>query len=230
MDYCEMAESVRSVNTRKLMGMLNAQSPKPYIGSGGVPEITPSSLTAAIGYVDDIMAREVFLSIWWPDGARMSREDLDDALAAAQIAEYAKRRAEMEAAKLQCLLSDDGIGSRSQAQHALAKAREDAWPQWGEMYATVRRAVMVEAQSDRKCTRCEGRGWKMTAAPILKVTVCEKCEGTGKGKADDESRAASIGLKRHTYLRHWRNPYEWLFLEVAAAERRGMRLIGNALG
>jgi hypothetical protein len=209
------------MNIRKIMARLNAKAGSFDGGRGGIPEFTPQDLAAAVGAADEI-GREIFCFAWWPDGARLQRDDLHKRLHDCLLNEFSARYTSLSAMKLQAHMLQsserrNGAPSRAMlaAEHAVAEAEEDAWPRATEKYGEIVDAVLAEVCTPRHCPRCKGLGDMVRHS--LKVK-CELCNGRGLVGISKAWRARKLGVSDAAYRETWRKPYEWLYEFVAEKE------------
>jgi hypothetical protein len=219
------------VNPCELVAKLNAGSARlDGGGRGGVPEYTAQDIAAAIGMVSDVLARNVFCAVWWPDGGHLTWKQLDSQLAMLQFGEWRERADALVTAQLvhaQALYREDEAAV-SRAAIQLTRARASMWPPLHEdAYREVRMAVIVELRATRTCPACNGRG---TLRDRDLVIACGSCGGGGKIAVSDAKRAAWLKRNESTYRRNWRDVYEWTFTEVSEIEKKGREAIEIALG
>lgn len=199
-------------------------------GRGGVPEYTAQDIAAAIGMVADVLARNVFCAVWWPDGGHLTWKQLDTQIAMLQFGEWRDRADALVTAQLvqaQAQHREDFVGL-DRAQLLLSRARASMWPPLhDDAYRDVRMAVIVELRAPRTCPACNGRG---TVRDGDLVIACGGCGGGGKIAVSDAKRASWLKRNESTYRRTWRDVYEWTFTAVSDAEREGREAIEIALG
>lgn len=218
-----------------VMARLNPKNVRLDTGAGGTPELTSTDIAAAIAFVPDGLGRELLCHVWWPDGARLTAEALDQRIATLQIREWTKRQEAMQTAQAAFAVATTEH-SRLRAGSMLEAAEVRAWPsilvsldpvEVRPTYRAVRRAVLDEL-ANGGCEVCGGRGIVNNAN---KYVACKTCVGAGEHRRSDRSRAAACGLESHsTYVRQWRKVYEWLYdacrAELEPAEqafRRALR-------
>jgi hypothetical protein len=144
----------------RLMARLNPKNVRFDVGSGGIPELTPQDIAAALGCVEEGIGREMLCQVWWPDGARFTEGDLLQVLMDAQRLEWMRREDEM----LNAMLAVAQSGSR--AQSLFASAHQNRWPSMVKMehgvpvtnqhYASIRIAVIREIAGTGLCPLCTG--------------------------------------------------------------------------
>jgi hypothetical protein len=223
------------MNIRKIMGRLNAKACSFDGGRGGIPEFSPAHIAAAVGAADEI-GREIFCFAWWPDGARLQRDELHKLLRDRLMSEFSSRYSTLSTLRLSLhmLQSSErkhGAPSRAMlaAEHAVYEAEDDAWPKAMEKYDEIVDAVLVEICTPRHCQRCHGRGEIIRSS--LKVK-CDVCNGRGLVGISKAWRARKLGLSEAAYRAVWRKPYEYLYefvaeQEYAAAEKIKSQLFSN---
>lgn len=219
-------------DVRKLMGRLN---PSVFRfdggGRGGVPELTPQDIAAALGMIEDEMSREVFCAFWWPDGARLKEQDLLRMIGQRQRAEIERQWRRVQVARLELHIAKDEAASRQAMTDAdkraiaaiearLKNAQDDCWPSEPTVYPLIRAAVIEEIRSPHQCTRCLGRAQQIVGERLV---VCLQCDGTGRQAISDRRRAKAIGRDESTYRRAWARPYGWTYAMVSDAEGSAAR-------
>lgn len=208
-------------NVRKLVARLNASTCRFDIGRGGIPELTPQDIAAALGMVQDELAREVFCAIWWPDGARLAAKGLDQLIARIQFAEWRRRMERMLDAQLVVAASrsDRNADAAQRGEEMLARATAGMWPALvQEAYALVRRAVLDELRSPDPCPICAGIGGSLVRGVIVE---CTTCGGSARVPRSSRQRAVSIQRDEAAYRRTWRGVYEWTLQRMQEAEQTG---------
>ncbi len=195
----------------RMLARLNPKNVRFDVGTGGMPDLTPQDIAAALGCVEDGIGRELLCQVWWPDGARMTEGRLLEWIALAQFDEWKRREEHMQDAMLAVALR----GSRAAQLYASAHARR--WPRIMTMdqgmpvasagYARVRHAVLLELKGANLCSACGGR-CAIKAGNGL-VVVCPACLGTGHQAASERSRADAIGVEWRTYREAWERVYSW---------------------
>lgn len=225
------------MNARKLMARLNATTIRFDVGRGGLPELTPQDIAGALGFVKDEFAREVFCAIWWPDGAAISRQSLNDRLRTLLLEEFARRCRQSEIARLEFHVAEANFEARRVHNHAdraelarltdrKAEADRERWPGEMAIYPAIAYAVLAELVSSNQCGRCGGRGITLNG---MIVVTCPKCDGRGSSSSNDVRRATLIGKEPSAYRKTWARVYEWLYAKAASAESTAARLISSQL-
>lgn len=204
------------------MAKLNPKNVRFDVGTGGKPELSSTDIAAAIAFVPDGLGRELLCHVWWPDGARLTAEALDQRIAILQIQEWTRREEAMRTAEAAYAVATTQH-SKLRAQAMLEVAESRVWPsiiispdpvKVRPTYRAIRLAVLDEL-AHGECEVCGGRGIVNNAN---KYVPCKTCTGSGEHRRSDRSRAASCGLESHSaYVRQWRKVYEWL-LDVCIAE------------
>jgi hypothetical protein len=228
------------MNVRKLMGRLNAATCRFDIGRGGIPDLTPQDIAAALAMVEDPFAREVFCAVWWPDGAKLTSMALQSLLRSALVTEYGRRARELTAAKLDLHIIECEIAARrnvswqdrNERAAAAAKVeclRKKQWPWTPAMYGRICAAAIEERRRHIHCHRCKGLGvWEATeSSPAVE---CDACSGTGSGAITQVDRAKAIGINESAYRNTWGSAYEWTINLVSGMEAKAAKKLERALG
>jgi hypothetical protein len=58
---------------------------------------------------------------------------------------------------------------------------------------------------------------------------CEACDGSGLEQLSGRKRAAAIGADCSAYSRFWQPVYEWMLIQMRAAENEAARQFSQAL-
>jgi hypothetical protein len=214
----------------EMLGRLEASTVKFDIGRGGLVELTPQDIAAALGMCEDKFAAAIFHAA--AGGTISNWQALDQMLANVQFAEWRRRAdrlitaqlAEVEAAMMPHGYRKDAM---DHARLMMEGARAAMWPQLIEKtYRAIRTAVIAEVRSSRVCTVCNGRGAVQVDTSIAR---CSNCLGSGKVAINDTSRAEAIDVDKSNYSRAWKQVYEWLLREVFDAIPRGRRQFSEAM-
>lgn len=216
-------------NVRKLVARLNASTCRFDVGRGGIPELTPQDIAAALGMVKDELAREVFCAVWWPDGARLNARGLDLLLARVQFAEWRRRMEKMLDAQLAVAASraDRNAEAEQRGESMLAEATAQMWPALvQEAYALVRRAVLDELRAPEPCAECDGVGSFVHRG---READCTGCGGSGRVARSNRQRAMTMDRDEAAYRRTWRGVYEWTLRRVQEAEQTGGTALAKRL-
>lgn len=226
------------MNVRELLARLNPKTVRFDVGQGGLPDLTPQDIAAALAFVTERLGREVMCHLYWPDGATISVEQLHGLIREATAREMQIRLALLEIARLEMHTAADQWSERrahTEHDHArmqilrarVAVQREKQFPAEPEMYPRVRRAVLAELKATHNCPACKGRGHSPGEAADQRT--CADCDGTGRIAVSDRDRAELIGRDESRYRRAWRPLYEWMFNHLAQAEAIAARQFWSAL-
>lgn len=191
----------------KSLARLNPKTSQFTMGSGGVPDLTPQDIAAALAFVKPGLGRELICRIWWPAGAALTAADLDELLMTAQLSEWRSRMDKvLDAQLVRAYAKNDS--ERSRASAALDRARALMWPRLGPeaRYAAIRLGVLEEMSSSLLCKVCRGRGSVIDGEKIIN---CPTCDGSGHRTVSDRYRAKLIGRDVTTYKQTWAPVYEW---------------------
>lgn len=207
------------MHAAELMARLNPSTVRYDIGRGGIPELTPQDIAAAIGMVPAGLPRELMCRLWWPAGAALTSAQLDRALMDLLLKEWTERELGMYKA-LGAVASASTPAERVAAQRMYAEAHARRWPKWierlepvtiTETYKLLREAVLTEIAEPRRCPGCGGTGEVRVRAG---VAPCDRCLGQGTTKQGPTWRAAVLKMKEVSYKQTWHEPYEWLLAAV----------------
>lgn len=216
-------------DVRKLLARLNPAVCRFDIGRGGLPELTPQDIAAAVGMVPAGLGRELMCRLWWPDGAQLATKELDALLRQAMFVEWLRRARRLEAAKLALhVAEEDRHGSVHRARSEVEAARAECWPKVGPAYKLLRVAVLDEMASPPQCQKCYGRGNVKTRTTVL--VTCTACDGRGTVPVSDRQRAAALGVNESSFRRTWRGAYLWLLAHCTDAEAEARRQLSRRLG
>lgn len=196
----------------RALAKLNPKNVRFDVGTGGIPDLTPQDIAAALGYVDDGIGRELLCQVWWPDGAKLSEHHLIDVLTEAQRQEWQRREDSMINAMLTVAMYG---GSRG--QQAYANAHAERWPGMVritheivlavEEYGLVRNAVIDEMKGAGLCPICLGRA--AVRMESGKICICPKCLGSGHIAISERARAQGCHMTWEKYRNRWSRVYEW---------------------
>lgn len=193
-----------------LLARLNPKNVRHDVGSGGLPELTPQDIAAALAFVPEGLGREMVMRVWWPDGAQLTAEDLDQLIMEAQLTEWMDRgRALLDAQLLEAV-----AGTSEQKRFAamrLETAKLRMWPRLGgdgSCYGPIRKAVLAEISAATKCGACQGRAVRLIDRRIV---ICGDCDGSGHMRVSDRARAEMIDKDHKAYQRIYGKVYEWTF-------------------
>lgn len=221
-------------DVREMLARLNPTTVKFDIGTGGgVPELTNLDIAGALAFVTPGLGREVLEACWWPDGARLRRHKLRDAVVALVEPEIRRQRnrlwdagLDLQLAKQAAAWSGRGMTDAQRAAIEQARARYEqvqaqCWPQSAmERLPTLAGAVLAEIAQANLCGACGGRK-ALLAGEV--VRECEACKGRGVVQVGDRARAASIQRDVAVYHRNWRSMYLWLLDRFRDAEQQAAR-------
>lgn len=226
-------------NPRELIARLNVPAARYEIGRGGIPELSNIDIAGALGMMEDDFAREVFCALWWPDGARLTRQEIGRTIFTKLIDEWVKREREIFAAKLEMHILegqqeakrfldayDKQIRGNVTRRLSIAKARH--WPWNAQIYSRIGNAVVDEKRFPARCRDCEGRGHYRDGQG--KITECERCHGTGVKARPNVWRASQLGIADTTFGAKWTGIYEWTVRLVTDAEASAAAELKNKLG
>lgn len=225
------------MNVRKLIARLNCTTVRYDIGQGGAPELTAQDIAGALGMVNDELAREVFCAVWWPDGSRLSLQDLLRLIGLKQRAEIDRQWKYVQMLRLDLHIAEDDLASRraissedrsnlERLQARLKHAQELCWPAQPKMYPVLRLAALQELQEPNLCKSCDGRGKVLSGSLLVE---CKHCGGSCAVRVSDRQRAARIGRDESTYRREWRAAYEWTYQLLSDAESRAASMFSRCL-
>lgn len=193
----------------KLMARLNPKNVRFDVGQGGLPDLTPQDIAAALAFVPEGLGREMVMRVWWPDGAKLSAIDLDTLIMEAQLEEWMSRaRAMLDAQLLEAMATTTHQKRYAKLRIETAKLR--MWPRLGgeSCYGPIRKAVLAEISAETKCPACQGRAVRLVDR---RISVCIDCEGQGHQRVSDRARAEMIGKDHKAYQRVYGKVYEWTF-------------------
>lgn len=201
----------------------------PTRGGFNQDAITPQDIAGALAFIRDPLAREIFCSIWWPDGALRARAELERFLHDRLVREQGERARALAIAKLELHLvqtnldrydtgkrEEDGKRLLRPYQRARDRAQRRAWPALSPAYASIVSAVLVEIADPDHCAACAGRGFVMVGELAKR---CGACVGEGTIATSDRERAESTGITLSAYQQRWKWPYEWLHRRCQKLER-----------
>lgn len=228
-------------DVRRLMGRLYPPGMKYAAGFAGKPTLAPEDIAGALGFVRDRFARETFCTLWWPEGASLTRQQYDLELRNRQMEEWVRRQRVLVTARLAVDVAHDVVidshgrtrNTLTAARGELEDARRKAWPAWqrplriGEVpqkpsrYAAIRKAVLVEISAPRSCKVCAGRGHVRAEALVVK---CESCAGTGQRGHSERRRAETLGLVGQSFER-WAVVYEWTYQLCKSADEKAASVL-----
>lgn len=215
----------------ELLGKLEPASVKFGIGRGGLPELTPQDVAAALGMCEDRFAATIFHVT--AGGTIADWQGIDRMLAELQFGEWRKRadrllNAQLAKASANISGAAQNAELHTRADMLLAGARAAMWPALIEAtYAKMRKALIAELRASRTCQACQGRGTLMVDAV---VEGCRACLATGMAFVSDRQRAEMIGVDHSTYRRNrWKAVYEWMYRELIDAAANGREQFEKAV-
>lgn len=227
-------------DVREMLARLNPTTVKFDVGKGGgMPELTNIDIAGALGMVTPGLGREVLEACWNPDGARLRRYKLRDAVVALVEPEVRRQRNRLWEAGLDLQLAKQaaawsGSGMTHEQRVALDQARsryeqvqDQCWPKSAmDSLPTLAGAVLSEIAKANHCEACTGRGERLVGET---VRVCTECGGRGIVPVSDRRRAKAIGRDVAAYQRTWRPVYLWLLDQMRDAEQQAARELAGAL-
>lgn len=227
-------------DVREMLARLNPTTVKFDIGTGGgVPELTNLDIAGALAFVTPGLGREVLEACWNPDGARLRRYKLRDAVVAAVEPEIRRQRNRLWDAGLDLQLAKQaaawGAAGMTDAQRVeIERARTryeqvqaQCWPQSTmESLPAIVGAVLAEIGSRCLCDTCEGRGERLVGDVLGE---CKACSGRGVAAVSDRQRAKAIGRDFASFARNWRAVYLWLLDRFRDAEQQAAREFAAAV-
>ena len=211
-----------------LLARLNPKNVRHDIGSGGLPELTPPDIAAALAFVPEGLGREMIMRVWWPDGAKLTAADLDELIMGAQLEEWMSRsRALLDAQLLEAVATTPDQKHFAKLRIETAKLR--MWPRLGgdSCYGPIRKAVLAEISAATKCQACQGRCVRLVDR---RISACLDCEGRGHIRVSDRARAEAIGKDHALYRRQYAKVYEWTFNLCQEAMAPAIRQFKAAAG
>jgi len=226
------------MNWRKMLARLNPRSPSPFLGSGGVPEFTAQDIAAALGMVRNHLGREVICLVWWPDGAKLTLDQLRLVTLEAMLGEWNERAHCVAVAKYELMRAQAKYEAKrvtrgpeyrelQQAQHKLYTAKRQAWPTAPGAYPRIVDAVLHEIATPNLCATCHGTGVVLDALDVPRT--CPDCGGHGVVAVSDRARARAIERDHKTYAEAWAGVYEWTLRLLRDAEAEAGKQISRAL-
>lgn len=183
------------MKTAELVARLNPTTVKFSVGRGGVSELTNQDIAAAIAFIKEPLARELFCHVFWPAGADLTRGRLEDMLLDLLRNEHRHRSGRLLDAEL---MIESPTVSRGRANSAYALAKADRWPRWvreeqgipqrSPVYSGIRHAVLDE----------------------LRMGHNGMDDGERTRVFGERQRASMVGISRATFLEKWEAVYTWL--------------------
>jgi hypothetical protein len=224
------------MNPRELLARLNVPAVRYEIGRGGIPDLTNIDVAGALGFIEDKFARDVFSSIWWPDG-RADNVELHQEVLHRIIREGHRRDTALIAARMELHIAEGALeGKRfktafderiiQDCKIAIDRARNQSWWWSPKVYSRLFGCAVREIRDPRHCMICHGRG--ETQREALKV-ICAACIGTGVRDRKKKDRAQLLAVDETSYLRAWCKVYDWSFRMIREAETIGAIAFGRAV-
>jgi len=209
----------------RALAKLNPKNVRFDVGIGGIPDITPQDIAAALAFVPAGLGRELICRVWWPDGAALTANELDFMLIQLQFGEWRERMDALVTAQLR-LATAANDAQRRKAKQGIADAQARMWPRIDDTFNLVRKAVLAELCDPRICPDCKGRGFLIKREL---ASDCERCSGTGRAHRGPVWRADVLGMKHTSYLQRWVEPYEWLLAKCSDALAQATREFNHVL-
>jgi hypothetical protein len=197
----------------ELLGRLETTTVKFNVGRGGIPQLTPQDIAAALGMCNDKFGATIYVGVI---GGSFDLKVLDATIAAAQFEEWQNRadrmiKAQIAKAKAGLAPARDREFLTCEADMKLSGAKAAMWPHLDEcLYGRMRLALLAELRSHRLCPVCGGRR-EVTPEGALKPELCLNCTGVGRVPVSDRQRAAMLNVNESSYRRTWRPVYEWMY-------------------
>lgn len=209
------------MDVRKMMGRLYAQTVRYDTGRGGMPEVTPQDIAAAVGMCQHELARETFCWIWWPQSPA-STARARELLLRVVLTEFNERYAAVEEARrrLHSLEALAALSNRVpedlqrniyRMKAVVRQLHATVWPSKMERYPTIIDAVITEMREPRHCPDCEGRG---TADRGFLKHDCLRCAGTGHVGEFNAWRAVQLGVSETRFRSTWLPIYQWVYAKI----------------
>jgi hypothetical protein len=215
----------------ELLGRLEVGTVKYGMGRGGIPQLTPQDIAAALGMCEDRFAATIFHVS--AGGTVSDWQGIDRMVAEMQFGEWrnrADRLVNAQLAKAAAFVApqEDRDELHARADMMMAGARAAMWPSLIEAtYSAMRKALIAELRATRVCSSCKGHGCVQVGTS---VKPCEHCLGTGLTFISDRQRAQMLGIDHSTYRRGgWKLAYEWMYRALIDAAARGRDQFSTAL-
>jgi len=210
-------------------------------GRGGTPDLTTQDIAAALGMVPAGLGRELLEALWWPESASRRIDHLRKAVIALVAPEYNRHQEVLSLARTEYGIAKTSMGwagnvvtDLQRREFARAEAKLEAtralcWPiSTMEQLGGLALGVINEMARAGTCKHCEGR--RTHPAPEGTGAVqCEACGGSGQEQLSGRKRAAAIGADWSAYSRFWQPVYEWMLVQMRAAESDAARQLKQAL-
>lgn len=226
------------MNWRKALARLNPASAKYDVVRGGIPELTPQDIAAALGFVENNFGREIICHVYWPDGAALAEKELHEMLAFKMRDEMNRLSREAVIAKLDLHIAEENWAAKINhydcERRELAQLRQRAhatkqavWPWNAEIHVKIRDAVFSEIRYPNHCDKCQGKGHFENMDGL--VLDCTRCEGHGVVAISDRQRADRIGRDESSYRENWKSVYEFAIGQIRDAEIEAGKQLAFAL-
>lgn len=226
------------MDVRRMMGRLNAANVRYDVGRGGLPELTPQDIAAAVAMIRDPLAKSIFCWAWWADGAALTNDQVLGQLRARLWGEqgdralehtkarwaHAHARSEATARKR---ITEDDRAQLARLEGIERRAAARTWPASPEVYPRIVRGVLAELTSPRHCPDCAGRG---NVSSEFGPRPCPRCASTGTVAYPNTRRAEVLDINESTYRRIWSPVYEWAYALVVDLEQDAARQLARAIG
>lgn len=209
----------------RALAKLNPKNVRFDVGAGGIPELTPQDIAAALAFVPSGLGRELLCRVWWPDGAALTKHELDYHLVSMQFGEWRERMDALVTAQLR-LATASNDAQRRRAKIGIEEAQARMWPQIDGTFEKIRIGVLTELAEPRNCPDCRGRGIMVKRELAID---CDRCKGSGQIARGPVWRADALGMKHSSYLQRWVEPYEWLLSQCTDALAKATREFNHVL-
>jgi len=215
------------MNPRELLARLNVPAVRYEIGRGGIPDLTNIDIAGALGMVKDEFSRDIFIALWWEDGAKSGRIDLEERIRNLILLEFGQRSKALAIARLEQNIAQCAIaGKRCRTAFddkitractmAVEEAKGRVWSYKTDVYVRVPGAVIQEILNPRLCDECKGRG-EITADGLRRK--CPGCNGYCTKPEKKINRAGRLKVSYESYRDKWSRIYSWTYDLVSRAER-----------
>lgn len=210
-------------------------------GRGGTPDLTTQDIAGALGMVPAGLGRELLEALWWPESAKRRTQQLRRAVIAMVAPEYIRQQEVLSLARTEYGIAKACMGwagnqvtdlqrrEFARAEAKLEASRALCWPiSTMEQLGGLAVAVIGEMAVAGCCKACDG--YRVQAAPDgAGIVECEGCGGSGLESLSGRKRAAAIGADCSAYSRFWQPVYEWMLVQMRAAEADAARQLKQAL-
>ena len=195
----------------KIFGRFNPKVCRFDVGIGGLQEFDTHDYLAALSYMKSEFGRDLLCRMYWPEGAKLSLEELKKGMYARLVDEWVKREYDM----LMAIPGlPDGGGTLQRFQRADARRwpgmaiDKDGKPKHDPRYASLCHAALTELFTADPCKTCNGLG-EITDADGVKFE-CLVCLGFGRKAWGYRTRAKAIGVNEKSYKEQgWDRAYVW---------------------